>query len=82
MRRKIDAKDLKLLELKQAKVNAIKCLRKFTDFSKSNIEDILNENFEIKKRLLMSDLQVKILKVALLKEQAKSKKVSDNESFD
>lgn len=60
--------------LKQAKINTIKCLRKFTDHSKTSFEYLFKENYDLKKRVLDMDTQIRILKVALAKSHKKLKK--------
>lgn len=52
---------------KEAKINTLKCLRKYTDFSKSTYEDILKENFDLKARIIDLMHQAKIMKVAIAK---------------
>lgn len=88
MKVKLDAKAERLVLLQQAKINTMKTLRKFTHFSKSNYEDLIKENFDLKTQVVELDHQIKILKVAIIKlrnllvknSQMKSPNLSD--SFD
>lgn len=82
VKKEISAKDERILLLKEAKVNTLKCLRKFTKFSKDNYEDLLQENFVLKKNLLDRESQIKILKVALLKMKHKQGRKDPREDFE
>ena len=68
IRQKLTKRDERLLELKQAKINTIKCLRKMSEFTKGNFEDVITENFELKKMRILLETQVKLLKVRLVRE--------------
>lgn len=70
IKQEVDHRTTQLLQKREAKVTAIKVLRKFTEFSKDNFEDIVKENFELKKRVIESDTHNKILKVTLAKVKA------------
>lgn len=70
IKEQVDARTAKLLEKREARITAIKVLRKFTEFSKDNFEDILKGNFDLKKQLIESDTQNKILKVTLARVKA------------
>lgn len=82
VKQKLDAKAERILLLKQAKINTIKCLRKFTDHSKTSFEDLFKENFDLKKKVLDMDAQIKILKVALAKFHKRLKKAGGPEKFE
>lgn len=60
--------------MKEAKINTIKCLRKYSSFSKSNFEDILKENFDLKAKIVELTSHCKILTVAIAKLKCKNKK--------
>ena len=64
---KIKVVDDKILRKKEQHINHIKALRAFSKFSKGDLENFANENFELKKQLNEKDTYIKLLKVELVK---------------
>lgn len=81
IKQKVDKKEERLIEIKEAKLNALKTLRKMSTFTKGNFEDIVEENLELKKTRILNEMQIKLLKVKLVKEVNKNKKFVPVEDF-